>query len=71
MGQLSIFAFCFQVRGLIFLQKAMMTDESNVFPCPKREFSDILEGVVLKNFPGGKSPDPQRSLKGAETSVHD
>ena len=48
MGQRSIFAFPFQVRGLVFLQKTMMNDESNVLPYPKRAFSHVLEGVVLK-----------------------
>ena len=71
MGQLSIFAFCFQVRGLVFLQKTMMNDKSNVLTCPKRAFSDVLECVVLKIFSGGKPPDPQGSLKGVETFVHD
>ena len=60
MGQLNIFAFCFQVRGLVFLQKITMNDESNVLPCPKRAFSDVLEGVVLKSFLGAS---PQGSLK--------
>ena len=71
MGQLSIFAFCFQVRGLVFLQKTMMRDESNVLQCPKRAFSDVLKGVVLIIFLGGKSPHPQVSLTGAKTFVHD
>ena len=62
MGQLSIFAFRFQVRGLVFLQKTM-NDESNVLPCPKRLFSDILEGVALEIFSGGRLLDPQGSLK--------
>ena len=48
MGLLCIFAFCFQVRGLAFLQKAMINDERNVVPCSKRAFSDVLEGVVQK-----------------------
>ena len=71
MGQHSIFAFCFQVRGLVFLQKTMMNDKSNVFPCPKRAFSDVLEGVVLNIFSEGKPPYPQSSLKEAETFVQD
>ena len=49
----------------------MMNDESNVLPCPKRAFSKVLEGVVLKNFSGGKPSDPQGSLKEVETFVHD
>ena len=68
MGQLSILAFCFQVRELVFLQKTMMNDESNVLPCPKRAFSDVLEGVVLKFFWGAS---PQVSLRQAETFVYD
>ena len=71
MDQRSIFVFCFQVMGLVFLQKTMMNDENNVFPCPKRAFSDVLEGVVLKIFSGGKPPDPQESLHDAQTFVHD
>ena len=71
MGQLSIFAFCFQVRGLVFLQKTMMNDESNVLPCPKRVFPDVLEGVVLKIFSEGKPPDPQASLKQVEAFAND
>ena len=43
-----------------------MNDESNVLPCPKRAFSDVLEGVVLKIFSGGEPPDPQGSLKQVE-----
>ena len=61
-GQLSIFAFCFQVRGLVFLQKTMMNHESNVLPCPKRAFFNVLEGMVFKIFSGGKPPHPQGSL---------
>ena len=61
MGQLSIFAFCFQVRGLVFLQKTMMNDGSNVLPCSKRAFSNVPEGVVLKIFSGAS---PQGSLQG-------
>ena len=56
-GQLSIFAFCFQVRGLVFPQKTIMNDESNVLPCPERAFSDVLEGVVPKIFLG-QAPRP-------------
>ena len=48
-----------------------MNDESKVLPCPKRAFSDVLESVVLKIFSGGKPPDPQGSLREAETFVHD
>ena len=59
MGQLSIFAFCFQVRGLVFLQKTIMNDESNVLPCPKMAFSDVLEGVVLACLSGGKPQTPR------------
>ena len=70
MGQLSIFAFCFQGRGLVFLKKTMMNDESNALPCPKGAFSDVLEGVVLKIFSGCKHPDP-RALKQVETYVQD
>ena len=70
MGQLSMFAFSFQVRGLVFLQKTLMNDESNSLPCPKRAFSNVLEGVVLRIFSGVKPPDPQGSLKEIETFVH-
>ena len=52
MGQRSIFAFCFQVRGLVFLQRTMINDESNILPCSKRAFSNFLEGVVVKNVLG-------------------
>ena len=31
------------------------------WPGPKREFSDVVGGVVLKNFSGGKPPDPNLS----------
>ena len=48
-----------------------MNDESTVLPCPKRAVSDVLEGVVLNIFSGGKPPDPQGSLKQVETFVHD
>ena len=71
LGQLTICAFCFQVRGLVFLQKTMMNDENNVLPCPKRAFSDVLEGVVLKKFLRPRPLDPQASLKELETFVHD
>ena len=63
-GQLSIFAFCFQVRELVFLQKPMMNEESNVLPCPKRAFSDVL-GAWSQNF------FPQGSLKNVETFLLD
>ena len=52
MGQPSIFPFCFQVRGLVFLQRTMINDESNVLSCSKRAFFHVLEGVVLKTFLG-------------------
>ena len=32
MGKRCIFEFCFQVRGLVFLQRTMINDESNVLP---------------------------------------
>ena len=69
MGQRSIFAFCFQVRGFVFLLKTMMNDENNVLPSPRRAFSDVRDGVVLKIFSGGNNP--QWSLKQVETFVHD
>ena len=47
----------------------MMNDESNILPCPKRAFSDVIEGMVLRIFSGGKNP--QWSLKQVETFVHD
>ena len=40
------------------LQKTMMNDERTVLPCSKRAFSDVLEGVVLTIFSGGKPKDP-------------
>ena len=52
-GQRNIFAVCFQVRGLVFLQITMINYESDVLPCSKRAFSDILEGVILTNISGG------------------
>ena len=67
MGQHSTFAFCFQVRVLLFIQKTMMNYESTVLPCPKRAFSDVPEGVALKMFSGGKPPEPQESLKQVQT----
>ena len=44
----------------------MMNDESNVLPCLKRAFSDVLEGLVVKNI-----LDPHGSLKEVGTFVHD
>ena len=35
----------------------MIDDESNVLQSSKKTFSDILEGVVLKNFSEGRFPD--------------
>ena len=52
MGQRSIFAFCFQSRELVFLQRTMTNDESNVLPYSKRAFYDALEGVPRKFFWG-------------------
>ena len=49
----------------------MMNDESNIFPCPNRAFSDVLEGVVFRIFHGGKPPHPQSPLQEAGTFVHD
>ena len=45
----------------------MINDESNVLPCPNRAFSNVLDGVVLRIFSGGKPPDPQESLKEVDT----
>ena len=58
MGQCSIFAFCFQVRGLVFLQRTMIHCESNVLPYSKRTFSDVLEGLVLKMLLGNANRPP-------------
>ena len=49
MGLRSIFANCFQVRGLVFLQKTMIIGESNVVPGSKRTFYDVLEGFGPRN----------------------
>ena len=49
----------------------MMNHESNVLPCPKRAFSDVLEGMVFKLFSGGKPPYPQGSLKEVTAFAHD
>ena len=57
MGQCSIFAFCFQIRELVFLQRTMTNDESNILPCSKRAFYDALEGVPRK-FSGGSPQTP-------------
>ena len=57
MGQRSICAFCFQARGLVFLERTMINDDSNVLPCSKRAFSDVREGMVLKTFSGDKPLD--------------
>ena len=58
MGQCSIFAFCFKVKGLVFLQRTMIYCESNVLPYSKRAFSDVLEGVVLKMLLGNAHRPP-------------
>ena len=58
MGQCSMFAFCFQLKGLVNLWRTMINYESHVLPCSKREFSNVLEGIALESFAGGKLPHP-------------
>ena len=50
------YSHCFQVRGLVSLQRTMTNDESNVFPCFERALSGVLEGVVVKYFFWGQAP---------------
>ena len=57
-GQHSIFAFCFQARELVFPCRTVINDENNVLTCSKRAFSDVLEGVVVKNFLGAHTENP-------------
>ena len=57
MSQRSILTFYFQVRGLVFLQRTVINDESSVHPCSKRPFSDVTEGVV-PNISGASPRTP-------------
>ena len=54
-GQHSLFLFHFQVDGSVFLLCTKASDDSNF---TKKVFSDVLEGMVLKNFSGGKPQAP-------------
>jgi len=62
MGQRGILAFRFQVRGSVFLQSTKINDDSNILPCSKRAFSDVLEAMALNIFSAGKPPGPYLHL---------
>ena len=58
-GQTGILAFCFEARGLVFIQEVMINDKSNALPFSKRAFSEVLGGAFLKNFSWIKPPSPR------------
>ena len=70
MGQLSIFAFCFQVRGLAFLQKAMMNDGSNVLPFPQKGVFRRSRGHGRKKSLYGHAPYTPRPLSQSLRLLH-
>ena len=57
MDQRSVFAFCFQVRGFVFFLRTTINYESKDLLRSKKAVSDVLEGVLLNIFSGGKAPD--------------
>ena len=51
-GQCNLFSFHFQDDGSVFLLDTKVNDDSNVYLCSKRAFSDVVEGVFHKNRVG-------------------
>ena len=56
MGQHSIFAFCFQIMGLVFLQITMIRNECNVLPYPQKGVFRRSRGHSSKNVFLGQNP---------------